>query len=46
LAVYRTIGLPAAVRDFASIFSGWILISEVVDAPVIMGIPKPVDLRS
>lgn len=27
------------------VFSGWILISEVVDAPVIMGIPKPVDLK-
>jgi hypothetical protein len=45
LAVYRTIGLPVAVRDFASAFSGRILISEVVDAPVIMGIPKPVDLK-
>ena len=27
------------------VFSGWILISEVIDAPVIMGIPKPVDLK-
>lgn len=39
------IGRPFAVRDFALVFSGWILISEVVDAPVIMGIPKPVDLK-
>ena len=45
LAVYRKIDLPVAVRDFASVFSGGILISEVVDAPVIMGIPKPVDLK-
>ena len=39
------IDFPVAVRDFASVFSGWILISEVVDAPVIMGIHKPVDLK-
>lgn len=39
------IGRPFAVRDFALVFSGWILISEVIDAPVIMGIPKPVDLK-
>lgn len=37
------IGLPVAVRDFASVFSGWILISEVADAPAITGIHKPVD---
>lgn len=36
---------PFAVGDFALVFSGWILISEVIDAPVIMGIPKPVDLK-
>ena len=33
------------MRDFASVSSGWILISEVVEAPVIMGIPKPADLK-
>ena len=35
-----------AVRAVASACPGMILIREVVVAPVIMGIPKPADLKS
>ena len=34
------------MRDIASASSGMILIGEVADAPVIMGISKPADLKS
>jgi hypothetical protein len=34
------------VRDIALTFFGVILIREVADAPVIMGISKPADLKS
>ena len=37
---------PFAVRVIASVFPGVILISEVADAPDIMGISKPADLIS
>ena len=37
---------PSAVGDIALASFGMILISEVADAPVIMGISKPVDLKS
>jgi hypothetical protein len=35
-----------AVRDIALAFSEMILICEVADAPVIMGISKPAGLKS
>lgn len=46
LAVCRERELPFAVRDIASFSTGMILICEVADAPVIMGISKPADLQS
>ena len=33
------------MRDIALVSSGMIRIREVVDAPVVMGIAKPVDLK-
>ena len=36
----------SAVRAFALACPGMILICEVAVAPVIMGIPKPADLKS